>query len=72
VNIIVPLGALLFLALVYAVVRLEKSGKSGRSQILAFIIIPLVFIMLSLIITDGRFSKTRTFTIQKFIVLRSG
>ena len=71
-NIIVPLGALLFLALVYAGVRLEKSGKSGRSQILAFIIIPLVFIMLSLIITDGRFSKTRTFTIQKFIVLRSG
>ena len=71
-HIFVPLVALLFLALVYAAVRLEQSRKCGRTQILAFIIIPLVLIILSLIITDGRFSKQRVFPIQKLIVLRLG
>jgi len=71
-NIIVPLGALLFLALVYAIVRLQQSRQSGRTQILAFIVIPLVLIILSLMITDGRLSKTRIFTIQKFTVFRPG
>lgn len=71
-NILVPLGALLFLSVVYAAVRLEQSRKSGRTQILAFIIIPLVLVILSLIITDGRLSKARIFTNQKFIVLRPG
>lgn len=68
----VPLFALLFIALVYAAVRLEQSRRSGRTRILAFIVIPIFIIILSLIITDGRFSKTRTFSIQKYIVLRSG
>ncbi len=72
VNILVSLVALLFLALVYAAVRLEQSRRSGRTQILAFIIIPVVLILLSLIITDARFSKLRPFIIQKYIVVRMG
>ncbi len=71
-NTFVPLFALLFIALVYAAVRLEQSKRSGRTRILAFIVIPIVLIILSLIITDGRLSKQRTFKIQNFIVFRSG
>ena len=72
VNTLVPLLALLFIALVYAAVRVEQSRRTGRTKILAFIVIPIVLIVLSLIITDGRFYKQRTFKIQNFIVLRSG
>ncbi|HRR40694.1 MAG TPA: hypothetical protein P5244_05605 [Syntrophales bacterium] len=71
-NILVPLGVLLFLALVYAAVRLEQSRRKGGTRILAFIVLPIVLIILSLMITDGRFTKFRAFTIQKFIVVRTG